>query len=105
MKVVIIKCKKKVSKIIQKEANTDFPINEKEQNDNKEIDCTDECNLDCEYKIETTGMGECSKNCNDGDGPGKKSVSLKITKEALGSGKCPIKNAEKGKTYLTENRM
>tara|TARA_Y100000389_G_C17470952_1_gene530737 strand:+ start:10942 stop:14421 length:3480 start_codon:yes stop_codon:yes gene_type:complete len=96
-------CKKKVSKSIQKEANKDFPLNEQEQQVNtKEIDCTDECNVDCEYKIETTTLGECSKNCNDGNGPGEQSVSLKITKEALGSGKCPIKNAKKGETYLTE---
>ncbi len=95
-------CKKKVKKSIIKEADKNFPSSPNTEKNEKIVDCFDECNRDCGYDIDIKTLGECNKNCNDGSGPGKRTAKITIYKSALGSGSCPISNAEEGKTYDIE---
>jgi hypothetical protein len=95
-------CKKKVKRSISKKADERFPTGFNSEENEKVVDCFDECNRDCGYDIDVNSLGECSKNCNDGSGPGKRTAKITIYKSALGSGSCPIPNAEEGKTYDIE---
>jgi hypothetical protein len=95
-------CKKKVKKSIVTKADERFPTGFNSEENEKTVDCFDECNRDCGYDVDVNSLGECSKNCNDGSGPGKRTAKITIYKSALGSGTCPIPNAEEGKTYDIE---
>ena len=95
-------CKKRVKRSIIKGPDERFPTGFNSETNEKIVDCFDECNRDCGYDIDTKSLGECSKNCNDGSGPGKRKVKVSIYKSAHGSGSCPIQNAEEGKTYEIE---
>ena len=95
-------CNKKVKRSISKNIDENFPSSNNEEQNEKIVDCTSECNRNCSYTIDTQSLTECSKNCNDGDGPGKRTAKISIYKKALGSGSCPVQNGEEGKTYDIE---
>jgi len=95
-------CKKKVKRSISTKADERFPTGFNSEKNEKIIDCFDECNRDCGYDVDVNSLGECTKNCNDGSGPGIRTAKISIYKSALGTGSCPIPNAEEGKTYDIE---
>lgn len=95
-------CKKKMKRSVIKDIDQKFPSSINDENNEKIVDCTSECNRNCSYTIDTNNIGDCDKNCNDGSGPGKKTAKITIYKKSLGTGTCPVQNGEEGKTYDIE---
>jgi hypothetical protein len=100
----------KAKKIIR-ESNTDFPSLQPCSNDlpSKEFECDSGliCKEDCKLEINMKSFGEarCSKPCDSGDGPGKKTYKVKYVKASQGEpdnmGSCELdeEGKEEGQEY------
>ena len=99
------------SKKIIRESNNDFPSLHPCSNDPpiKEFQCDSGiiCKEDCKLEINLKSFGEakCSKPCDSGDGPGKKTYKVKYVKASQGEddnmGSCDLdeEGKEEGKEY------